>query len=1116
MADNVFKTRGQTKAASPDAGNGVTREVPVFGIVKNNIDSIKSGRIQVYIENFGSSNPDDSNSWITVSYMTPFYGVTQPTAPNTGYGDYVGNPTSYGMWYSAPDIGSKVICIFINGDPNYGYWIGCVPEPEALTMVPAIGSSDNVTMNKGEADSYGGATRLPVSNMNTNDSSKADSASFLTTAKPVHSYSASILAQQGLIRDPVRGTIGTSAQRESPSRVGWGVNTPGRPIYQGGFTDDNIVSNLTANKDQLQMINRRAGHSIVMDDGDINGKDQLIRLRTALGHQILMSDDGQTLFIIHSNGQSYIELGKEGTIDMYSTNSVNIRTQGDLNLHADNNININAGKDLNIAAKNMNVNTETDTNFRVGGNFSNYIQGSYTVKVDGSLSLYSDGEASLASSGTTYVTGPSAVNLNTGSASLVPAVVAPIPIMAQTDTLFDKAKGWAAAPGKLLTIVSRAPAHSPWANANQGVDVKVDNDADAALPAAPSSAVASVNSATSGTPPAPTSPSLISTVPGASAASAALDASTTAGMVGAAASTAAATAANVVKAGTGTITDAAGKLTAAVGPLAQTPAQLVTANVLKPGADKVVNGLVAQGKTVAEAMTPNLFTGKPGAQTLDALVNNTKAAVETQIANIQSAQAGLTKAGVITGKEAPTQIAGLVNAAASSGVKAVTDFTKNVTGSIGSAISGVTDKLTGGAGSIAGQISAGNFAAGITSSITGGLGSIATSLTGMANNAIKGVSGLLDSAKGVAGSAFAAITKSFKSFTPGVPQNLKAIAEKNAAEAASADAASAGGGILDSAKTALSSATGALSGATSGLSGLAGSATGLLNSVKSAASGAISSVTGAISSLTAGAGSGIGNLPGGLGAISSNISKAADITSKIPGLAGASALAKNASTAINNGISLANSASSAIGSISKSISGATSGLDKLASGASGSLGSLTGATGSLNSLASSASGALSKLGNTSLSSLVSSGLPASLGAQLSSAINSIGAGGPFPIKLPIVASDTSNRTSLASQISSVLGNSKIPVPNFSKNPELLTAETERLNKLVDQQLALSKDHEKQGLEVDKARDAFVAARDSLPAGDPGISSALDTYNAELAKLSSISAKMKTIAEQALG
>ena len=132
----------------------------------------------------------------------------------------------------------------------------------------------------------------------------------------------------------------------------------------------------------IAVIGRQGGHTFVMDDGDLTGSNQLIRLSTAQGHQITMSDDGQTLFIIHSNGQSYIELGKEGTIDMYSTNSVNIRTQGDLNLHADNNININAEKNINIRAKeNLVLNSEKETNIRVGTDFKQQVL---------SLSIYSN------------------------------------------------------------------------------------------------------------------------------------------------------------------------------------------------------------------------------------------------------------------------------------------------------------------------------------------------------------------------------------------------------------------------------------------------------------------------------------------------------------------------------------------------------------------------------------------------------------------------------------------------------------------------------------------------------------------------------------------------------
>ena len=221
----------------------------------------------------------------------------------------------------------------------------------------------------------------------------------------------------------------------------------------------------------MQVIARRGGHSIVMDDGDIAGRDQLIRIRTALGHQIMMSDDGQTLMILHSNGQSYIELGKEGTIDMYSTNSVNIRTQGDLNLHADNNVNIHATNSMNIKAKNINVESEENTNHRIGKDYLVSTLGKYNHKVGTTMTMQCADEGGFVSGGTFFVKG-SKVNLNSGSPGETPGDVPAIPIIAHTDTLHDATKGFIAAPGKLKSITSRVPAHAPWVNACQGVNVK--------------------------------------------------------------------------------------------------------------------------------------------------------------------------------------------------------------------------------------------------------------------------------------------------------------------------------------------------------------------------------------------------------------------------------------------------------------------------------------------------------------------------------------------------------------------------------------------------------------------------------------------------------------------
>ncbi len=400
MAQNVIKTKGATAESKPGAGGANLAPVPLIGIVKNNIDPTRAGRLWVYIEDNSGTDPDNSDSWKPVAFLSPFYGRTQPDSQDTGFGEYKLNPSSYGLWHSPPDIGTKVICLFVNGDMDYGFYIGCIPEPEALTMVPAIGATDNIIPNAGEAQSYGGAVRLPVTNINTNNKNISDKPSYLTEPKPVHSYTAGIMSQQGIIRDPVRGPISSSAQREPASRVGFGVSTPGRPIYKGGFDDTTIAQNLEkgTNPETLQVISRRGGHTFVMDDGDVIGRDNLVRIRTSLGHQILMSDDGQTLMILHSNGQSYIELGKEGTVDVFSTNSINLRTQGDLNLHADRDVNIQAAENINLRAKNVNVQADEHFKQKTGKDHQVATLGKHTIKVGGAYSVESAGDASMYSS----------------------------------------------------------------------------------------------------------------------------------------------------------------------------------------------------------------------------------------------------------------------------------------------------------------------------------------------------------------------------------------------------------------------------------------------------------------------------------------------------------------------------------------------------------------------------------------------------------------------------------------------------------------------------------------------------------------------------------------------
>jgi len=446
-----------------------------IGVVKNNVDSTRSGRLQVYIQHRGASDPNNSGNWQTVVYCPPFYGTT-PAGNQAGTGAFTqGNPQSYGMWFTPPDIGTQVLILQVAGEAM-AYYVGCIPTLYATHMVPAIGSvpkSQAVTQNKSQASYFNGSNRLPVTEINVTDTKISQSPKFFDQPKPVHSYVAGVMFQQGLINDPIRGTIGSSSQRESPSNC-YGISTPGRAIYLGGIgggtTGDSGINTKQLANDQpaaATVIGRRGGHTFVMDDGDLKGNDNLIRIRTSKGHQITMSDDGNCFYICHANGQAWIEMGQEGTLDVYTTNSVNLRTEGTINLHADKDINMYAGGNLNLKGKGSTViQSDSDLNIANKGKMTLFSQGSMGIKSTGSLALDSQlgswsAKAALSLKGSVLL-------LNSGP-GLPVAAPKGLTKYLQPNTEFNATTGWKVSPTGTESICTRAPTHEPYPYHNQGV-----------------------------------------------------------------------------------------------------------------------------------------------------------------------------------------------------------------------------------------------------------------------------------------------------------------------------------------------------------------------------------------------------------------------------------------------------------------------------------------------------------------------------------------------------------------------------------------------------------------------------------------------------------------------
>jgi hypothetical protein len=1126
MSDDVVKVRGTTGAFKSNSGGDVDVQYPVKGVVKDTIDSSKTGRIRVYISDFGSLNPDDAQGWTTVSLLSPFFGVTKgDTESKDSYGKFTQNPHSYGMWMQPPDIDTEVVCVFLNGKKDFGYYIGCIPQPGLTYMVPAVGASDNILGNDTESAGYGGAERLPVTEYNANKTSNENSSDFAAEARPVHSVVAGQMFQQGLLRDKVRGSISSSSMRESPSRV-FGFSTPGRPIYKGGFTgtDPEIAAKVLDAKDSdLKVVGRRGGHSVVLDDGDFYGETNQIRIRSASGHQITMSDDGQTLFIIHANGQSYIEMGKEGTVDIFSMNSFNVRTQGDINFHADNNINLHAKKQLNMYAEQLTVNTEKDMNVRVGTEYNQHTVGDHAVKSDKRMSLASKGDASLASGSTAYINGGPTVNLNTGSISLKPKDIKPMPQTAHPDSLFDKAKGWIPAPALLTSLTSRAPAHTPWINANLGVDVKVDSNAGAVLPDSPSASVAATN-ASAPTPAVTATPSTTATVPVSQPVSDKMDKTTTSAVVSQSAAQVAGDPkkqAAIANTGAGVVTDLDGTKQAVLGKLGHSPEQLDMGGYIKPGASAVVNGMVSKGTEVEKAFPGTLWTGKDNIYSVSDYVNNPKAQVNNEVSLMQNGVAALTQQGVITGNESGTQIAGLAMSAAKYGA---TDTAKAVqtnvnastaipgiqggNGTLSTALNGTTNLmnntnvtpnatipgLQGGAaaalsgaksGNVAAAIGAGNYASGMSDKLLSPAGKVAGS-------ALPGTASLADSVKGAAAGAFGAIKNTFKALKPNTPQNLTTIAAEQKAAATQASSALPGDNTLAS-----QNAAGSAIGAGYAKAAAAGSAAPkptpnlatTLNAVGTAGT-VLAQVTGVpnpVSDIALAV-----TLTGGIVSGISNLKSAANNSVTGSTTAGMGAFAGGAG-AINNIVDNTKT-SSPLASTSKLAAGAKLALNDISA---------------KTNLTAAAQG-LSSVPNVGMDQLASAGLDKSALAQLNSAVGSLNSGGPNTVKLPTVATNTVNRTDLNAQAQSLLGPG-VPMPLTSGSLNLKSPPPELAKKYdeLKKELAIKED-----VKWDLSKAAYKAKKAYGP-DSADAKEAEAQYNQCIARMKEIREEMSAVTKQML-
>jgi len=445
---------------------------PYIGIVKNNFDPTRSGRLQVWIPDLGGDEEDQLN-WRTVSYSSPYMGYTsselssKDTINRNNAFDSVSH--TYGMWMVPPDIGVHVIVLFIAGDPLRGYWISCVNPNLSHHMLPGLAGSTNVDFSTASDSDNATAVRglpIPTAEFNENVTENVTNPSFYNLSKPIHTIQYNILKNQGLDRDPIRGAISSSSQRETPSHV-FGISTPGRPVKDPADPKNNYIEKLNAGTlgDEYEKVKtRKGGHTFVMDDGATLGENQLVRLRTANGHQILMHDSNNNMYISHADGTSWVELTGDGQVKIYSKGSFSVRSEGSINLHSDASVNIQAENNINLKAGNKLQLENAKTTLRTGqltvdssGKIEHKSGSAYNVESNAGLSLKATGTMAI-NAGTLLQNSGGAQGVN------------PVPELKLNqfgDTVRENGL-WVNKSKLLRSIVTVAPCHEPY-NRNEKV-----------------------------------------------------------------------------------------------------------------------------------------------------------------------------------------------------------------------------------------------------------------------------------------------------------------------------------------------------------------------------------------------------------------------------------------------------------------------------------------------------------------------------------------------------------------------------------------------------------------------------------------------------------------------
>lgn len=404
-------TRQQQLFTHGERHNPLQSNVTIGQVVDTN-DPQQMGRIRVICPQWGDSLQAAVADLPWAIYMSPFGGQTQVSTRGPGIQTSSGG-IAYGTWW-IPKVNAQVAVMCVDGNPMNRMYIGCIYDQFTPHTMPhgRYMYDDHPALEKSGTDAapYGPYTSMEQFIHPLNENQKA---AFGNKSEPNFEYRnrGADYTVAGVGVDSLNRTYSSVQDDKEVVHDGW-TSTQG---YQTSRSDPNVETQFTdKNYDShVYSITSPGFHAFSMDDRQENCR---MRFRTAAGHQIILDDTNERIYIATAQGNNWIELDQNGTIDMYSANKVNIHSMRDLNLTSDETIRLSAKNGIHLAS-NQEIRMTAATSVEVKGGTDVNVSASnvINIKASSNLNLESGSIANVKAAGS-YRATAGTIHFNSSSA----------------------------------------------------------------------------------------------------------------------------------------------------------------------------------------------------------------------------------------------------------------------------------------------------------------------------------------------------------------------------------------------------------------------------------------------------------------------------------------------------------------------------------------------------------------------------------------------------------------------------------------------------------------------------------------------------------------------------